>query len=189
MRSNSKWIFWFIVAFLFTSLGLLVLAQGAKFELRVDAGSFAAYTDKAGNVWQGEKDYVKGKGFGFVGGDYVDRGSDMKIEGTPDPTIYQTEHYGMTGFIAEVPNGNYTVRLHFAETYEGIDQDGPRVFDVTIQKKVVLADLNVQKAAGGAQKALVKEFKGVEAAGGLLEIGFTPKEQNPEINGIEILQE
>jgi hypothetical protein len=95
----------------------------------------------------------------------------------------------MDAFVAEVPNGKYTVRLHFAETYDNIDQDGPRVFDVTIQKKALLSDFDVQKAAGGAQKALVKEFKGVNVTDGVLEIGFVAKQQQPEINGIEILGE
>jgi hypothetical protein len=189
MRLPSKWIMLVAVSFFILSLGFMVLAQGSKFALRVDAGNFSAYTDKAGNVWQGEKEYVKGKGFGFVGGDYVDRGGDLKIEGTPDPKIYQTEHYSMTAFVAEVPNGQYTVRLHYAETFEDIDQVGPRVFDVSIQKKVVHSDLNVQKAAGGLQKALVQEFKGIEVADGILEIAFVAKEQNPEINGLEILAE
>ena len=137
---------------------LALIAQGAlaqgKFALRVSAGDTKPYTDKAGNVWQPDKEYKKGGGYGFVSGDTVDRGSDMKIAGTADPKIYQTEHYSMDSFIAEVPNGKYTVRLHFAETYEGIDSEGPRVFDVKVGGAAVEKDLDVQKAAGAIQKAL-----------------------------------
>jgi hypothetical protein len=161
----------------------------AKFMLRVNAGDSASYTDKAGNVWKGDKEYTKGGGYGFVGGDTVDRGSSMKIEGTNDPKIYQTERYSMDRFVAEVPNGKYTVRLHFAETYDGIDTDGPRVFDVKIQGAVVLKDLDVAKTAGKVQKALIKEFKGVAVTNGTLDITFVAKQQNPEINGIEIIAE
>jgi hypothetical protein len=161
-----------------------------KFVLRVNAGTTQAYTDKAGHVWQGEKEYVNGGGFGFVGGLAVERAADLKIEGTADPRIYQTEHYSMTAFKAEAPNGRYAVRLHFAETNPGISKKaGGRVFDVTIQGKVVLSDFEVLKAAGAAQKALVQEFKGIEVTNGILEIGFVAKAQNPEINGIEILSE
>jgi len=161
----------------------------AKYVLRVNAGDSASYTDKAGNVWKGDKEYIKGGGYGFVGGDTIDRGSSMKIEGTDDPKIYQTERYSMDRFVAEVPNGKYTVRLHFAETYDGIDTDGPRVFDVTIQGAVVLKDIDVAKTAGKVQKALIKEFKGVAVTNGILDITFVAKQQNPEINGIEILAE
>ncbi len=161
----------------------------AKVVLRVNAGAAADYTDKAGNVWKGEKTYSKGGGYGFVEGRTVDRGADMAIAGTADARIYQTEHYSMKSFVAEVPKGKYTVRLHFAETYSGVTRPGQRVFDVAIQGKTVLLDFDVVKEAGAVQKAVVKEFKGVDSGDGLIEITFTPKTQNPEINGIEILGE
>jgi len=164
-------------------------AAAGKFVLRVTAGISEPYTDKAGNVWKGEKEYSKEAGFGFVGGLTVDRTENMKIEGTNDPRVYQTEHYSMTGFVADVPNGKYSVRLHFAETYDGVTSAGGRVFDVTIQGKTVLQDFDVFKEAGGAQKAVVREFKSIEVTNGKIEIGFVPKQQNPEINGIELLGE
>ncbi len=164
------------------------LAQ-QKFSLRVCAGETKEYKDKAGNTWQPDKEYKKGGGYGFVGGDFIDRGADMKITGTDDPKIYQTEHWSMDSFIAEVPNGKYTVRMHFAETYEGIDSEGPRVFDVKLQGQVVLKDFDVQKTSGSVQKALVKEFKGVDVTDGILKIDFVSKLQNPEINGVEIIAE
>jgi hypothetical protein len=160
-----------------------------KFALRVNAGDQQPYKDKAGQVWQAGKEYKKGGGFGFLGGGIVDRGTEMKIAGTENPRIYQTEHYGMDGFKAEVPNGKYTVRLHFAETYEDIGNDGPRVFDVKLQGQLVLKDFDVQKTAGVVQKAVVKEFKGVAVKDGLLALEFIQKQQSPEINGIEILAE
>jgi hypothetical protein len=41
---------------------------------------------------------------------WLDRkGRELAIAGTQDPRIYQTEHYSMDGFTAEVPNGKYTV--------------------------------------------------------------------------------
>lgn len=165
-------------------------AAAQKFALRVIAGETAPYTDKQGNIWQPDKEYVPGGKYGFVGGRTVDRGTDLKIGNTNDPRIYQTEHYAMTAFRAEVSNGKYTMRLHFAETNPNLGGvPGSRIFDVTIQGKVVLSDLEVQKAAGGEDTALVKVFNGIAVANGILEIGFVPKKQNPEINGIEILSE
>lgn len=162
------------------------VSAAAGFTLRVNAGDSSQYTDKAGNVWSPEKSYTKGSGYGFVGGDSVDRG-EIAIAHTSDPRIYRTEHYSMDAFVAEVPDGNYTVRLHFAETYEGISSDGPRVFDVTIQSTPVLSDFDVQKTAGAVETAIVKEFKGIAVTDGIIRIGFVPKQQNPEINGIEII--
>jgi endoglucanase len=185
---------WFFATVAAASLVLFALASSMaapqqKFVLRVNAGDEKPYKDKAGNVWQVDKEYKKGGGYGFLGGDIVDRGADMKIAGATDPRIYQTEHYSMDGFTAEVPNGTYTVRMHFAETYEGIDSEGPRVFDVKLQGQVVLKDFDPQKTVGGVQKPLMKEFKGIAVTNGLLQIVFVAKLQNPEINGIEIIME
>ena len=165
------------------------LIAAEKFALRVNAGSEKEYKDKAGNDWKPAKEYIKGSGYGFVGGNVADRGADMKIEGTKDARIYQTEEYGMEAFKAEVPNGKYTVRLHFAETYDGITAAGGRVFGVKVQGKEVLKDFDVFKTAGGLQKAIVKEFKDVEVTTGVLTVSFETKEQAPEINGIEIIAE
>jgi len=176
---------------LFVTVSIIILlyaalAGAAGFALRVNAGDTASYTDKAGNTWSPDRAYTKGSGYGFLGGDTVDRG-EIPISGTDDPKIYRTEHYSMDAFVAEVPNGNYTVRLHFAETYDGIDSDSPRVFDVKIQGKDALTGFDIQKTAGGSQKAIVKEFKGNAVTDGMLKISFVARQQNPAINGIEII--
>ncbi len=59
------------------------------------------------------------------------------------------------------PAGTYTVRLHFAEP----DRDakpGQRVFDVALQGHRVLDDFDILTAAGGENRAVVREFTGVE---------------------------
>ncbi|XP_043810758.1 probable leucine-rich repeat receptor-like serine/threonine-protein kinase At3g14840 isoform X3 [Manihot esculenta] len=59
-------------------------------------------------------------------------------------------------------NGNYTVRLHFAEiiftddnTYGSL---GRRLFDIYIQGKLVKNDFNIEDEAGGVGKAIIKNF-------------------------------
>ena len=88
--------------------------------IRIDAGSSASYTDSAGNVWLPDQ--------GFADGDTVDRGDDVQIANTKDPAIYRTEHYDMTSFSQKVPNGKYTVKLHFAETFDDITGRGTTRF-------------------------------------------------------------
>ncbi|XP_024019976.1 probable LRR receptor-like serine/threonine-protein kinase At1g07650 isoform X2 [Morus notabilis] len=62
-------------------------------------------------------------------------------------------------------NGNYTVRLHFAEIIFTNDRSfydlGKRVFDVNVQEKLVLKDFNIEDEAGGAGKPIVKNFTAV----------------------------
>ena len=72
------------------------------------------------------------------------------MTGTDIATIYETERYSMDSYKFTVPNGKYTVRLHFAETYEGIYGPGERVFSVSLQGKEVLKDIDPFKDAGGA---------------------------------------
>lgn len=159
------------------------------FVLRVNAGMDEPYTDKAGNTWLPDQPYREGAKYGFTGdaSDTIDRGRGLKIEGTGDPRIYQTERWSMESFIAAVPNGKYTVGLHFAETYPDIDTDGPRVFSVKVQGEEALRDFNVAKVSGGVCKALIMLFRDVEVTNGELKIDFVPAQQNPEINGVEII--
>jgi len=162
--------------------------KAPKFILRVNCAATEPYTDKAGNVWLADQEMESGKQWGAVGGLTVDRG-DIAISDTDAPRVYQTERYSMSAYKFAMANGKYTVRLHFAETYDGITGEGQRVFSVTINDKVVLPDFDPYKAANGLQKPVVKEFKGVVVSEGQLVIGFTTNIQNPEINGIEILSQ
>jgi hypothetical protein len=82
---------------------------------------------------------------------------------------------------------SYTVRLYFAEP-EGF-QAGKRLFDVTIQGKVVLKNFDIAREAGGPARTLIKEFRGV-AVEGELTIQLTPSAQAqvsvPVLGGISV---
>jgi len=145
--------------------------------IRIKAGSTASLTDSSGNVWLPDQ--------GFDGGETTERASDMQIANTKDPGIYRTERYDMTGFTYKLPNGKYTVKLHFCETYDGITGVGQRVFSYSVAGHE-FKDFDVWAKTGGAQRAYV-ETVNVEVTDGKLEVTFTPNVQSPEINGIEII--
>lgn len=147
-----------------------------SFPLRIKAGVTAPIKDADGNTWQPEQ--------GFEGGDTIDRGDDMQIENTKSPALYRTEHYSMTGFSCPLPNGKYTVKLHFCETYEGIEGPGQRVFSFSVQGHE-FKDFDVWVKAGGPRKPYI-ETVNVDVTNGKLEITFTSNVENPEINAIEI---
>ncbi|RZC74182.1 hypothetical protein C5167_049664 [Papaver somniferum] len=69
--------------------------------------------------------------------------------------------------------GNYKVKLHFAEIMFPIDQTadsiGTRVFDVSIQGKKVLEGFNIEEAAKGVGKSIIKEYD-VDVMSSTLEI-------------------
>ena len=145
--------------------------------IRIDAGATTNLTDSSGNVWLADQ--------GFTGGEIVTRADDLQIASTQDAAIYRTEHYDMTAFSWPVPNGKYTVKLHFAETYEGITGVGERVFSFNVEGRM-FKDFDVWAKTGGGQRADV-ETVNVEVTDGKLDITFTPGVQSPEINGIEII--
>ncbi|XAR56437.1 Non-specific serine/threonine protein kinase [Bertholletia excelsa] len=72
-------------------------------------------------------------------------------------------------------NGNYTVKLHFAEILFTDDKTyyslGRRIFDVYVQGTRVLKNFNIENAAGGVHKEIIKNFTAV-VTNGTLEIRF-----------------
>jgi hypothetical protein len=146
--------------------------------IRIKAGADNPFTDPHGHVWQADT--------GFEAGDTAMRDPSLKIENTDMPDFYRSEHYDMTKWTGNVPNGTYTVKLYFCETYEEINAPALRVFNVKIADQEV-KDLDVFKEAGGAGKPVIKTFDNVAVTDGKLTITFDANVQSPEINGIEII--
>ncbi len=152
-----------------------VAAVPVNFPLRIKAGTSSPVKDADGNTWLPDQ--------GFADGDTVER-EDLQIENTKTPALYRSEHYSMSAFSAKVPNGKYTVKLHFCETYEGIEGPGQRVFSFSLGGHE-FKDFDVWVKAGGPRKAYV-ETVNVEVTTGSLDIHFTTNIENPQINAIEI---
>lgn len=144
--------------------------------IRIRAGKDEPVTDAEGNVWMADQ--------GFEGGQTIER-PDIQIANTTSPDLYRAERYSMDSFTWPVPNGSYTVKLHFAETYEGITGPGERVFSFSVQGRE-FKDFDVWVKAGGFLKAYVEAVP-VEVTDGRIRIMFTPNVQNPQINAIEII--
>jgi hypothetical protein len=135
---------------------------------------------------EGKPTVEAAKPWGCVGGKTVLR-PDAEVKNTKDKAIYLNERYSLSACRVPLRNGTYTVRLHFAETYEGITEVGQRVFSVSIEGKPALPDFDVYKEAGKQRlAAVVKEFE-AEVKDGELTIEFQQKVQNPMINGIEVI--
>jgi hypothetical protein len=159
-----------------TSAAASAPARAQLPSFRIKAGPSESFKDADGNVWVQEQ--------GFPDGETVAR-PDIEIANTKTPAIYRSERYSMTSFSQSVPNGKYLVKLHFAETYEGISGPGGRVFSFTVQGHE-FKDFDVWVKAGGPLRAYVETVP-VEVTDGKVQITFTPKEENPQINGIEII--
>ncbi len=106
--------------------------------------------------------------------------------------VYQSEHYGadFTYALPAPPGHTYTVRLHFAEIFDA--GAGERLEDVHINGDAVLTRFDIFAAAGGADKALVRDFPDVKPDPQgriLIRVSASPDspDQNAKISGIEIL--
>lgn len=144
--------------------------------IRIKAGKSAPVKDADGNVWLADQ--------GFQGGQTIER-PDIQVANTKSPDLYRAERYSMDSFSWPVPNGKYLVKLHFAETFDGITGPGERVFSFNVQGRE-FKDFDVWVKAGGPLKAYIEAVP-VEVTDGKLKITFTPKVENPQICALEIV--
>jgi len=153
-----------------------VAAAPATRTIRIKAGQSEPVKDAEGNVWLADQ--------GFEGGQTIAR-PDIQIANTKSPDLYRSERYSMDSFSWPVPNGKYLVKLHFAETFEGITGPGERVFSFNVQGRE-FKDFDVWVKAGGFLRAYVETVP-VEVTDGKVKVTFTPKVENPQICAIEII--
>jgi hypothetical protein len=99
--------------------------------------------------------------------------------------VYGRDRFGMDAYKFDLPEGDYIVRLHFAEGW--FDSAGRRVFDVQVNGETVLDGFDIYNEAGGAYRAIHRDFD-IEVGRKDLIISFEPVQDNPSINGIEIFR-
>jgi hypothetical protein len=145
----------------------------------------AGYTDRFSRQWSADR-Y-------FRSGVLVQRHD--PIADADEETLYQNERFGNFSYAIPVAlHGRYTVTLRFCEAWFGVERPagrgpGGRVFDVSLNGRILLANLDVFKEAGSL-RALDKTFKGLEPnAQGKLIFGFTPSHNYAMIDAIEVVDE
>ena len=161
----------------------------AKLVIRVACGAYQPYTDKNGNLWLPDEVKAPGSSLSPLDGMTIERMETYEVPNVAFPQIFRTERYSMSAYEFNLPNGRYTVRLHFAETFTGITGVGQRVYSFAVQGQKPEKDFDIFKEVGGPYKAIQREYKGVMVTDGRLRITFTPNVENPAINGIEIFAE
>jgi YVTN family beta-propeller protein len=158
-------------------------ANAAATAIRVNVGG-PAYTDSGSNVWSADT--------GFNTGNALVWAANMAIAGTSDPALYRNERWDADtapemAYSFNVPNGTYTVKLHFAENYDPLFAVGQRVFDVNINGALAFDNIDVF-AAVGAHTALIKTATAT-VTNGTLTITFVHQVEDPFVDAIEILSQ
>ncbi|MGO8670940.1 MAG: malectin domain-containing carbohydrate-binding protein [Capsulimonadaceae bacterium] len=100
--------------------------------------------------------------------------------------VYQSNRFGTCTYTVAglSASTNYTVRLHFCETYW--TAAGDREFNVTLGSTQVLTNFDIYATAGGENIANIQQFPAASNSSGQIVIVFTTVVDNAQINGIEI---
>lgn len=111
---------------------------------------------------------------------------DDPIEGTALDAVYQSVRFDLEGYKISVPEGFYTVTLHFSEVaYNTMRR---RVFDVKLEGITAIDDLDIY-ARVGKDVALDLSFEMVRVADGTLNVDFVKEIEYPAIAGISVTGE
>jgi hypothetical protein len=157
--------------------------KGAHYLYRVNCGG-PDYKDSNGNLWLADREKKLAGTWGSISWTKQFPGMPAfyasqrqtydPIAGTSDWPLLQTFRYGLQQLRYEfpVPDGDYRVELYFKEPWwgrGGMNAKGWRIFDVAINDKTVIKDLDIWSQVGN--RAL-KRVVDVHVADGQLSISF-----------------
>jgi hypothetical protein len=149
---------------------------------RIDAGGPALQSVDGGPDWTDDSGLVSSSNTADWGGT-VPRDSTVPASTAPD--IFATERWGEQDWELPVPAGrSITVRLYFANQYDGTAEVGQRVFDVLLDGSLVLDDFDIVKAAGN-RTGTMRAFS--ITSDGTVDIDLRAVTENPLVNGIEVV--
>ncbi|WP_018611218.1 DUF7594 domain-containing protein [Segetibacter koreensis] len=155
---------------------------------RVNSGSATPITIN-GKTWSADNQYS------FDNLEPFTNSKLSKISGTDEDALYlkeQSSNGDKKPFRYEFPvtNGDYVVRLHFAEIYWGAPGTGltggtgSRVMNVSVENQLRLVNFDVTQEVGGAA-ALVKNLP-VTVTDGKLNIDFSATVNRPMVMAVEV---
>jgi hypothetical protein len=163
---------------LFLACTLLLSSAQAQTPVRIACGQTKPFTDSAGNVWAA--DTSQAGSVSTVAN---------AIKGTSDPALYQRERWTANDspaliYTLAAPAGNYTLSLHFAETY--FDGAGLREFNVKVNGGLMLTNYDIFTAAGGQNVAVTQSFPITSTGSVIVEFDHGAT-NNPKCDAIELV--
>lgn len=138
--------------------------------------------------WQLDRESNALDEWGAIEGRVGFRPREIPFFGSPYPNVLRTERYAAKGYRFPVPNGRYTLRLHFAEAFEAHIEPGQRVYDILVGEEIVWERFDPYAAGGGTYRGSLMEVRGVEPVGGNITIGFRSHRSSASISGIEVFE-
>ncbi len=172
-----------------SNIVIMELRSGAFSPIRINCGSTT-------DIVFENKIFSADKNFNLPSGVYSNQNI-ADIKNTIYDDLYKTERNAdptskILNYSFVVPNGRYSVWLHFAEIYFGatggypaLGDTGVRKFDVNIEDESKLVDFDIIREAGSM--AFIKKNFDVLITDGVLDIDFISKVNRAKISAIEIL--
>ena len=115
--------------------------------LRVNVGSYQAYTASDGAIYLPDLPWDATTGYGFVGGRAVLESPARPVGGSPESSLFQSYREGWQAYhVGDLPDGAYLVTLRFIEHSATIPP--VHVFDVALEGNLALDDVNVSAEIG-----------------------------------------
>lgn len=160
--------------------------------MNVSMGKCFFEDKRAGIVWIPVKEYVPGS-WGVVGGvegrKKTGNGnqprSNLNVFDCSEDMLFQTQRKGVEAFKADVPAGHYYVYLYFSEL-NGC-QRGERVFDVSVNGRIVIPSLDICRETGLQRPMISKISCDVKGSEGL-SIDFTPIKGETVLSAVRIFK-
>jgi beta-galactosidase len=177
-------------------------------KINVLLGSERFYLDPINHqIWLPDQPYrmgswghIGGKPFKMKNSTKESYGTDSDILGTDDDPVYQTQNIGIERYRLDVPDGEYAVTLHFSELQGGRkgepfvynldsmadkEKSGERIFDVEINRSLVLEKFNIMQQFGIENKGAVTVTVSATGNNGI-EILFRPHKGEPVLNALQV---
>jgi beta-galactosidase len=179
--------------------------------VRISLGSKRYFLDDlTKEIWLPAKEYPnENDSWGIIGGapfkmkntSRQGYGSDQNIKNTENDPIFQTQQVGLEAFKLNVPDGYYELTLHFAELISNTEKEilaynldsesekealnTERIFDVLVNKKVILENLNLAKDYGD-EKAVSFKIKQLVSDKQGITISFKAIKGEPILNAVSL---
>jgi N-acetylneuraminic acid mutarotase/glucose/arabinose dehydrogenase len=139
--------------------------------IHINAGG-TSYLDAVGNQWSADR-Y-------FSGG--VTAAYPQNIANTTDDALYTNERAQNFSYQIPVSNGDYTVRLHFAELL--MQSAGARQFDVSIEGTKVLSRFDIY--AHASKGALITRAFPATVTDGAVTVAFAGVVENAAVQALDV---
>jgi hypothetical protein len=153
---------------------------------RISAGNASDVIDCSGDLWLHDTIYSFGA-FGYSNGANGFLGNSISGICASAQPLYQRERYSTSGggfsYQFDCPAGVYETTLLESETYWSAA--GQRVFNVFIQGRQVLTNLDIYVAAGGKNLPLTLVFTNA-VTNSQLQVLFVPVVDNARVSGVQV---